>query len=310
MLILGSAVLAIPGFAEPPMAVPIAKESRNKLVSNAERYLGKPYAYGGSNAAGFDCSGLVYRVYKDVLGVAVPRTTQTLHRYVEPIPVGKLQPGDLVFFDTTSRLAHVGIYIGEGSFIHSASEGTKRGVIRSSLSEPYWKRSFADAGRLISPAEYLGILLSMAAGPQIGADSALRGGAAALVAAFPLGSVEPGIQLLPSWDAGLGVLRLPLQLSLGLDRHLRFFAGPAFTLGVPRTGGENGLSYSPEGGVIGSAGVAYAPFEWRIREQRWRLLGMLTYDHYVASASGTANQATGFGVGLKAGLMLEMRFLQ
>jgi probable lipoprotein NlpC len=100
-----------------------------------------------------DCSGLVYASFKDSLSVSVPRSTSALYNWTEKISAEALEPGDLVFFITQGRdISHVGIYLGEGRFIHSASEGPETGVIRSRLNESYWQRSFAGAGRALPGA--------------------------------------------------------------------------------------------------------------------------------------------------------------
>ncbi len=291
--------------AEAPLSIARAKDMRNKLVADAEKYLGIPYVFGGSDSKGFDCSGLVYRVYRDTLGLAVPRTTKTLFAFAETLESTKLQPGDLVFFDTTDRLAHVGIFVGEREFIHAASEGQVTGVIRSSLDEPYWRRTYAGSGRLITPAGYLGFILGFGGGPLFGADTIARGLAGTLTLAFPIGGFEPGVQVMPAWDASLGVLRLPLQLSLGIDRHLRFFAGPAFTLGAPQLSPTR--KYEAQGSFLASAGLAWAPFDFKAAGLDWRLVGMLSYDRYVAV--GNADNSLDVTTGVHAGLLLEARML-
>ncbi|MDR1277691.1 MAG: C40 family peptidase [Treponema sp.] len=150
-------------FAAPPLdgyVVPAgrssgktAQEARTMFLAAAESYQGTPYRYGGFDRNGLDCSGLVYASFKDSLAVSVPRSTSALYNWTEKISAAALQPGDLVFFITQGRnISHVGIYLGEGRFIHSASEGPKTGVIYSRLEESYWQRSFAGAGRALPEA--------------------------------------------------------------------------------------------------------------------------------------------------------------
>jgi probable lipoprotein NlpC len=127
-----------------------ALEARNRLLSAAESYRGTAYRYGGFDRGGMDCSGLVYASFKDSLAVSVPRSASALYNWTEKISAEALQPGDLVFFITQGRnISHVGIYTGEGRFIHSASDGPETGVIHSRLDENYWQRSFAGAGRAL-----------------------------------------------------------------------------------------------------------------------------------------------------------------
>jgi probable lipoprotein NlpC len=132
-----------------------AREARLKVIAAAERYQGTPYRYGGVDARGLDCSGLVYLSFRDALAVSVPRTTGALDAWAEKIPVESLQPGDLLFFTTLGQgnktKSHVGIYAGNNRFIHSASDGPKTGVMYSRLDESFWSRSYAGAGRALAP---------------------------------------------------------------------------------------------------------------------------------------------------------------
>jgi cell wall-associated NlpC family hydrolase len=118
-----------------------------RLVEQAMTYLGTPYARGGTSRRGLDCSGLVGAVYGEE-GLGMPRTAA--QQYGEGVPVAErdLRPGDLVFFrDTYKRgISHVGIYIGDGRFVHAA--GRRRGVVVSELSRPYYHLRYAGARRL------------------------------------------------------------------------------------------------------------------------------------------------------------------
>jgi len=130
------------------------REARFRVITDAAKYLRVPYRSGGTSRAGFDCSGLVFRSFHDALGVSLPRTSDDLYSWSEKISLEEILPGDLVFFRTTSRgnISHVGIYTGEGNFIHSASQGPQTGVINSNLNESYYSRTFAGAGRAIPAA--------------------------------------------------------------------------------------------------------------------------------------------------------------
>ncbi len=109
----------------------------------ATRYVGVPYRLGGQSPDGFDCSGLVWFVYRE-LGVSVPRTAAQQHAAARSIPGDQLRPGDLVFFYTS--VDHVGIYLGNGEFIHAPATG--KTVTRAKLSSPYFILGFAGGGRL------------------------------------------------------------------------------------------------------------------------------------------------------------------
>lgn len=111
---------------------------------------GADYRWGGkSYQKGFDCSGLVAFVFREAYGLALPHNSQAQSRMGETIPAADLQPGDLVFFNTQREpYSHVGIYLGEGRFIHAPKEGA---VVRTeNLSARYWATRF-DGARRIAP---------------------------------------------------------------------------------------------------------------------------------------------------------------
>jgi len=116
------------------------------LLLAAQSRIGAPYRYGGSGPDAFDCSGLVSYAYRQI-GVAVPRTAAQQFAAATPVKRGELRPGDLVFFRLDSReVSHVGIYAGDGRFVHAPQRG---GNVRvASLDEDYFRRGFAGAGRL------------------------------------------------------------------------------------------------------------------------------------------------------------------
>ncbi len=119
----------------------------NKLMGQ----LGKPYRWGGTSPrTGFDCSGLVYYAYKDLVKIHIPRTANEMYhlRDARPVDRDELQSGDLVFFRTRGRGAadHVGVYVGNGKFIQSPRTG--RDIQITSLSEDYWVRHYVGARRV------------------------------------------------------------------------------------------------------------------------------------------------------------------
>ncbi len=127
-------------------------ESRNTALQNdilniAMSKLGTPYAYGTSGPNSFDCSGFTSYVYKE-LGIKIPRSSASQSGYGKTVSKEELLPGDLVFFNTYgSGVSHVGIYIGEGKFIHAASTNEMR-VMINSLSENYYKSRYITAKRV------------------------------------------------------------------------------------------------------------------------------------------------------------------
>lgn len=107
--------------------------------------LGAPYRYGGATPRGFDCSGLVYYSYRKA-GIRVPRSTISQYRHAQPVALSDIQPGDLLFFRLAFHsISHVGIYAGNGRFIHAPSKGEV--VSYSSLKNLYWKKRLVAAGR-------------------------------------------------------------------------------------------------------------------------------------------------------------------
>jgi len=117
------------------------------VVQTAKRQIGAPYHYGGSTPRGFDCSGLVHYAYQHA-GIEVPRTTGGLLRRAQPVPLSKLRPGDVLFFRVAPpKISHVGLYVGNGRFVHAPSSG--KSVSYASLNEKYWSRHIVSAGRFI-----------------------------------------------------------------------------------------------------------------------------------------------------------------
>lgn len=115
--------------------------------------VGTPYRWGGNTPdSGFDCSGLIGYVYRDVTGIALPRTTREMIS-MQAASVGKegLQTGDLIFFATNggSQVSHAGIYVGEGRFVHAPATG---GTVKlDSLSKAYWQKAYLSAKRVLQP---------------------------------------------------------------------------------------------------------------------------------------------------------------
>jgi cell wall-associated NlpC family hydrolase len=127
--------------------VPVADPaSADRAALYALKMVGKPYKYGGSGPAGFDCSGLVQYSYKQA-GVKLPRETGDLLRTSTPLRGSHLRRGDLLFFDQEGKKkSHVGIYLGEGRFVHAPSSGKQ--VRTDRIDSPYWKKHLSEARRI------------------------------------------------------------------------------------------------------------------------------------------------------------------
>lgn len=154
-----AAFAAVPASAQSTRAPTIADKARSTaetvwhgaqdLAMFALGLIGVDYRYGGETPeGGLDCSGLVRHVFQQVTGVTLPRTSKELARIGAPIARDDLEAGDLVFFDTRRfAFSHVGIYLGDGRFIHAPSRG--REVEIAELTNSYWRKHFNGARRLV-----------------------------------------------------------------------------------------------------------------------------------------------------------------
>lgn len=127
-------------------------ERTSELVSTAIGFLGVPYRFGGNTAeSGFDCSGFVRSVFKDAIGLVLPRSSIEQANATLHIDKDELKAGDLVFFNTMKRaFSHVGVYLGDGKFIHSPRAG---GQVRvEDMRIPYWNVRFDGARRVQTAA--------------------------------------------------------------------------------------------------------------------------------------------------------------
>ena len=140
-----------PPSAPPAQPAPPPRAERSEALLQALLALGMDYKYGGkSPVTGFDCSGLVAHVYKQAWGIQLPPNTKGQSQVGTPVTLAELQPGDLVFYDTLKRpYSHVGIYLGDGRFVHSPKTGAQVRV--ESVKSSYWTARFNGARR-IEPA--------------------------------------------------------------------------------------------------------------------------------------------------------------
>jgi hypothetical protein len=116
------------------------------LVELSKQYIGTPYVYGGASPSGFDCSGLAYYVLKH-FGLSPNRTPEALYSQGRTVSKSELEPGDIVFFANTggTGITHVGIYAGNGQFIHSPN--SRSTVSYASLTSGYWAEHYHGARR-------------------------------------------------------------------------------------------------------------------------------------------------------------------
>ncbi len=136
-------------FSQASQAASSLVDKAGELVVHAMGFIGVPYKLGGNSAenGGLDCSGFVRAVYQQTIGLALPRKAEQQAAATTTIDRTELQPGDLVFFNTLRRtFSHVGIYIGDGRFVHSPRPG---GEVRvESMNMSYWKARFNGARRV------------------------------------------------------------------------------------------------------------------------------------------------------------------
>jgi murein DD-endopeptidase len=129
----------------PPRSPEIHQPPGRVVAAVAAGLVGTPYRFGGSDARGFDCSGLAVYAYERA-GIAIPRTASEQHRSARPVPLRDLSPGDLVFFRIRSlHVNHVGIYVGGGRFIHAPRSDAL--VAYASLKRGFYRTHLVSAGR-------------------------------------------------------------------------------------------------------------------------------------------------------------------
>mgnify|MGYP001812261923 CR=1 FL=1 len=148
-LIISLAVISLAGCASSGSVSDRRQEaskssSADRAVAVAMQQVGVPYQYGGSTPRGFDCSGLVHYAYAQV-GRSVPRTTATLWSGLRPVARRDMQLGDVLFFEISGKMSHVGLYIGRDQFVHAPSSG--KSVSVDSLRSSFYDRAFIRAGR-------------------------------------------------------------------------------------------------------------------------------------------------------------------
>ncbi len=138
-----------PAPPSPALSAHRGEAGPNDILFRAIGLVGTPYRWGGNTPqSGFDCSGLIVFVFREVAGVSLPRTVQEIYALdFADVPRDRLQGGDLVFFHTAGRgVSHIGIYVGQDRFVHAPNEG---GTVRLDyLSNPYWDRRYSGARRV------------------------------------------------------------------------------------------------------------------------------------------------------------------
>ena len=144
------AAAQVSGLPASPSGQPESTQSAAmSLIQQGLDYLGVPYRFGGTSPEkGFDCSGFVGSVFRNALGLDLPRSARDMAREGERVSMTELKPGDLVFFNTMRRaFSHVGIYLGDNRFVHAPSRGG--GVRIEDMRDRYWSARFNGARRML-----------------------------------------------------------------------------------------------------------------------------------------------------------------
>ena len=129
----------------------LAFDENKDLLRSVTDWIGTPYSYGNNSRRGTDCSGFVTRVFREVYGITLQRSSRSMFTTTKHVAKAEMQTGDLVFFRRgRGPIYHVGIYLKGGKFAHSACNG---GVMVSSLNQPYYHRNFYAAGRVTAAEE-------------------------------------------------------------------------------------------------------------------------------------------------------------
>jgi len=120
----------------------------NSLLEHVDEWYGTRYRYGGTTKSGIDCSAFVQAIYLSAFAVSLPRTARDQYRNARIVSATEMKTGDLVFFNTTGGISHVGIYLQNNKFIHAS---TSYGVTISDMFDPYYLRRFIGVGRIEKP---------------------------------------------------------------------------------------------------------------------------------------------------------------
>ena len=124
----------------------------NVLLEHIDEWYGTRYRYGGTSKSGIDCSAFVQAIYLSAFAVSLPRTARDQYRSSRIISATEVKPGDLVFFNTTGGISHVGIYLQNNKFAHAS---TSQGVTVSDMFDPYYLKRFIGIGRIEKPGARL-----------------------------------------------------------------------------------------------------------------------------------------------------------
>ena len=141
----GCATPSAPG-PEPVLSTSGGSGTAQMLRTEIQSWLGTPHRMGGLSRRGIDCSGLVVVLYEDLFDMRLPRTTTALMHKGRRVERHDLTAGDLVFFKPATKFHHVGIYLGQGEFVHTS---TRYGVMLSRINDDFWRQCYLTSRRLL-----------------------------------------------------------------------------------------------------------------------------------------------------------------
>lgn len=278
--------LSISALSAENMTIKDSIDAREKIISYSKQFVGVPYLYGGTDKNGIDCSGLIYTIANEAIGIQLPRSTSALYASVKIINEAEKEPGDLVFFNTVeNRISHVGLYMGNDQFIHAASDGPNTGVIISSLKEAYWKKTYIGAGQFLPATNNTHLTTKNETAPENTENITflekitlegtitgdwnlftynrfklnLRGFTLDAHAKYTDSKLQPGIGFNFGYDPQMQIFKIPIIFSLSVIKGLRVYAGPVFSFGKPVEPGSKDLENPKEvkpsifPGIIGVA---------------------------------------------------------
>lgn len=149
--------------ASRPSLIPGSTSTETQLRSEVQRWHGTPHRWGGTSRSGVDCSGFVMRLFDELYGFRLPRTTEQQSSAGRPVSKNRLEPGDLVFFRISAKERHVGVYLDEGEFAHASSS---QGVRISRLDETYWDERYWLSRRILGDSDALATTRELPRPPQ------------------------------------------------------------------------------------------------------------------------------------------------
>lgn len=306
---------------------------REEFVKEAKKYLGTPYKYAGTDPSGFDCSGFVSYVAEKSCDVTLPRRSQDIFNATSYVMNQNREIGDLLFFKTTNgdNISHVGIYIGNDEFIHSASDGPVTGVIISSLSEKYYKRTYYQAGRFLPSAVSKGGTFSGLAGSKSSdgtknfrsdtiatfnwsfldanrATFSVRGFSITEYISYRGWAVAPGIGITLRYNAPSKTWQFPITIGVDFIEYIRVYIGLLFsTKGNKAPGTDLPLDTSVFPGIIG---LQFHSPALKLGSFQFKLVQSLNYTFYKIPSESSLSSKNLFNSSfeLSTGLCVTLPF--